>query len=183
MVIEQVGMLGSFLFLAVALSMDAFSVSLSIGLQKVRLRKAAIIGFVIGIFHILLPFIGMVIGGMISMKLEKTASVVGAFILIFIGLHIFFSSFSEVDKHKHHVTSAKLLTLAFVVSMDSFPVGLSLGLSGVHVVFVFVMFGIVSMLFAWLGILIGRKVHTHLSKYSEMFGGIILFVIGMFLLF
>lgn len=183
MFIEQIGMLGSFLLMPVALAMDAFSVSLSIGLQNIRLKKIALIGFVIGVFHLILPFIGMVIGNVISLQLEQAATVVGGFILVFMGLHIFFSAFKTVDKGRLNLTSTKLVIVALVVSIDSFPVGVSLGISKIDALIMVVLFGVTSMVFAWVGMLLGRKAHAHLSKYSEMFGGSILFVIGMLIIF
>lgn len=183
MFIEQVGVLGSFLLMPIALAMDAFSVSLSIGLQNIRLKKIALIGFVIGIFHIILPFIGMVIGSIISFKLEQTAAVIGGFILLCIGLHIFFSAFKNDNKQKLNLTGLKLIIIALIVSVDSFPVGVSLGMSGINALFMVGLFGVTSMVLAWVGMLLGRKTHTHLSKYSEMFGGLILLIIGILIIF
>ena len=73
--------------------------------------------------------------------------------------------------------------LALSVSVDSFSVGLSLGLTGVQTVLAIVLFGLVSMVLTWCGMLIGRKVTGFLGTYSELFGGSILITIGLKLLF
>lgn len=183
MFIEQIGLLGSFLLMSIALAMDAFSVSLTIGLQNIRLKKIALIGFIIGAFHVVLPFLGIVIGGIISLKLEQTASVIGGFILLCLGLHIFFSAFKSDEKQKMNLTGVKIITIALIVSVDSFPVGVSLGMSEIYQLFVIFLFGITSMILAWVGMLLGRKSHAHLSKYSEIFGGTILSLIGILTIF
>ncbi len=50
------------IIMAFALGMDAFSVSLGMGMMTLKLRQILYIGMTIGIFHIIMPFIGMVLG-------------------------------------------------------------------------------------------------------------------------
>ncbi len=50
------------IIMAFALGMDAFSVSLGMGMMPLKLRQILYIGMTIGIFHIIMPFIGMVLG-------------------------------------------------------------------------------------------------------------------------
>lgn len=183
MLFEQAAVLWSFTLMAIALSMDAFSVSLSIGLQNIRLKRVVLLGIFIGGFHCLLPFIGIVLGNFISLKMEVFATIVGGVLLVFIGLFMFFSAFAGGRDTGVNLTGIRLLTISFAVSVDSFPVGLGLGILGLHTIIIIFMFGITSMVFAWLGMLIGKKVHNHLSKYSEIFGGLILFGYGIRIIF
>ena len=48
------------IIMAFALGMDAFSVSLGMGMMALKIRQILYIGVTIGIFHIIMPFIGMV---------------------------------------------------------------------------------------------------------------------------
>lgn len=183
MVVEWLGKIGSLLFMSLALSMDGFSISLGIGLQRLRLKRIAIIGFVIGLFHVMLPFLGIVIGQFISLKLDSITSVIGGFILVCIGSYMIFSAlqlnvYTIIDPR-----GIKLFTIAFLVSIDTFPIGISLGLSGIKTVVIIFFFGISAMLLAWVGMLLGRKAHTLLGTYSEIFGGIILFIFGLHTIF
>ena len=50
------------IIMAFALGMDAFSVSLGMGMMTLKIRQILYIGVTIGIFHIIMPFIGMVLG-------------------------------------------------------------------------------------------------------------------------
>ncbi|MGQ0453785.1 hypothetical protein ACT4UM_16115, partial [Bacillus sp. SS-TM] len=45
------------IIMAFALGMDAFSVSLGMGMMPLKLRQILYIGMTIGIFHIIMPFI------------------------------------------------------------------------------------------------------------------------------
>lgn len=183
MFIEHINIIISVWIIAFAISMDAFSVSLSIGMQHIRLKKIALIGFVIGAFHVVLPFVGIVLGHYISESMTFLTELTGGFILIFIGSHMLISAFQNKP---HRVTIQqgwKIILVALFVSVDSFPAGLSVGLTNVNPLLILMTFGICSMLLSWIGMVIGRKVHAKTGKYSEMLGGTILYLIGLSLIF
>src|SRR5690625_1989755 len=120
MLVEQVSVIVSICMMAFALSMDAFSVSLSIGMQNLRLKRIAIIGFLIGILHVILPFVGIVIGHYVSEKVTFITELTGGFILIVIGAHMFFSALQAKSYEVPPQQGWKLLIVAFFVSIDSF---------------------------------------------------------------
>lgn len=182
----SIGHLESFwaLFLiAVAIGLDGFSVSLGIGLQPIRLRRIVLIGAVIGMFHFLLPFAGMMIGQVMSVRWEHMTSFFSGVLLVFIGLYILFSAMQQKSALLFHPHSMQIFSLALIVSLDSFPVGVSLGLSGFSTVLVLSMFGMTAMLFSWTGMLLGRKVHQMLGVYSELLSGFILLALGLYSMF
>lgn len=173
----------SLVFIAIAVSLDGFSVCLGLGMQNLRLRRIALIGLLIGFFHMLLPFIGLLIGSFMSLKWTNLASFIGGALLTFLGLYMIFSSFQIKSLPRIDPQGIQLLTLAFFVSVDSFPVGISLGLSGVRTFFLMIMFGFFTTVFAWTGLLIGKKTSQLFGTYSEVIGGIILFSFGSVYLF
>lgn len=175
--------ISSMLFMAFALGLDGFSVSLGIGLQNIRLKRIAIIGSIIGIYHMILPFIGILIGKYISLKVEFITTVIGGLILVTIGSHMLFSALQTKSPINIHPKGFQLISLAFIVSLDSFPVGISLGLVGIKTLFIIFLFGIVTTCLAWTGMLIGKKANNLLGIYSEMLGGIILFFFGIKMIF
>lgn len=172
----------SLLLMAIALGMDAFSISLGIGMQQLRLKKIAWIGILIGFFHIIMPFIGIILGKFISNEIGSFAMIAGGVLLAGIGIQMIFSAFIKESKQILDIAGFGLLAVAFTVSLDSFSVGLGLGMSGAKVVIVIVTFGVVSMLLTWLGLLLGRRVHGILGMYSEIIGGSILCGFGLNLL-
>jgi len=174
------------LFMAIALSMDAFSVSLGLGMQPLRLRRIFFIGLVFGLFHMMFPIIGIILGKLLSDEFGQVTIVLSGLLLIFVGCHMFFSAFHiQKDKNKRLFNHTKLgiIILAITVSVDSAPVGLSLGITGVKTVIALMLFGIFSTLFTWTGLLIGRKVTGFLDSYSELLGGSILLSFGLYILF
>src|SRR5699024_11999718 len=173
----------SLLFLSVALGMDAFSVCLGIGMQKIRLKRMAEIGVVIGFFHLLMPFLGIVTGKYLFGTVCEWAEVGGGLLLAGIGFHMFFQAFQEDSSNWLKTAGIGLWMLGFSVSIDSFSVGLSLGMTGAHLVLVLIFFCTASIIMAWVGMLLGRKVQAFLGTYSEMLGGSILIGFGLYLLF
>lgn len=181
---DHVGEITSIIFMSFALSMDAFSISLGMGMQRLRLKRIAIIGITFGIFHIIFPFIGIIVGTVLSAKIGQYATLAGGLLLVFIGLQMFFSAFIDVDKKRMiEPYGIGLFLLAFSVSIDSFPVGLSLGISGAKTALVIALFGINSTLLTWIGHLVARRVRGLFGVYSEILGGSILLTFGLKVMF
>ncbi|MEK5444873.1 MULTISPECIES: manganese efflux pump [unclassified Fredinandcohnia] len=179
------GELITLFIMAFALGMDAFSVGLGMGLIRLRLKQILTIGITIGVFHMWMPLAGMMIGHFLSDTFGAIATYVGAGLLLFLGLQMIISSFKDDDGDKRMITPVGfgLFIFALSVSLDSFSVGLSLGIYGAKTIMVILMFGVVSMILSWVGLLLGRKVQHWLGTYSEVLGGCILLVFGVKLLF
>ncbi|EMY5506702.1 MULTISPECIES: manganese efflux pump MntP [Bacillus] len=169
--------------MAFALGMDAFSVSLGMGMMTLKVRQILYIGMTIGIFHIIMPFIGMVLGRFLSEQYGEIAHFAGAILLIGLGFYIIYSSILENEETRTAPIGISLFVFAFGVSIDSFSVGLSLGIYGAQTIITILLFGFVSMLLAWIGLLIGRHAKDMLGTYGEIVGGIILVGFGLYLLF
>lgn len=176
---DQLESFWSLWLIAVAIGLDGFSVSLGIGLNPIRLRRVVLIGVVIGMLHFLLPFVGMVIGQIMSVRWEHMASLFSGMLLVCIGFYILFSALQQKSAPLFHPHSMRVFSLAIIVSLDSFPIGVSLGLSGFSTVLALTLFGITAMIFSWTGMLIGRKVHQVLGVYSELLSGFILLAFGL----
>jgi len=174
----------SLFLMAAALGMDAFSVSLGMGMQALRLKRIALIGLVIGLFHIVMPFIGIVLGTYLSARFDDWAELLGGLLLVGIGAQMFFSAFrQDEDRTAFQPVGFGLMLFAFTVSLDSFSVGLSLGMSKAKTLLVIGMFGVTSMLLTWTGLFLGRKVRGFLGAYSEILGGSILSAFGLYFIF
>jgi len=77
----------------------------------------------------------------------------------------------------------KLFSLALLVSMDSFPVGVSLGLTGINSMLHLLFFGLFASGMTFIGLYIARRAHRIIGVYSERVGGVILFIIGLHSIF
>lgn len=177
-----IGQFATLLMMAFALGMDAFSVGMGMGMLELRLRQIAKIGLVIGLFHVIMPFLGILIGEYLSEHFGGWAAVAGGVLLLLLGGQMIFSSFQKDESPLVQPIGFGLMVFALSVSLDSFSVGLSLGIYRAKVVVTIVLFGLVSMVLTWAGLIIGKKFQKVLGSYSEVLGGCILFVFGLKLL-
>ncbi len=168
--------------MALALGMDAFSVGLGMGLIRLRIRQIFYIGITIGIFHIWMPLVGMLIGRLLSDTFGTIATLLGGTLLILLGIQMVFASFKKDEDPLITPVGFGLIVFALSVSLDSFSVGLSLGIYGAKTFLTVAIFGLVSMVLTWLGLLIGKRVQNWLGSYSEALGGTILLAFGIKLL-
>lgn len=171
------------IFMAVALGMDAFSISLGIGMQRIRLKRIFIIGIIIGLFHVLMPSLGILTGKLISFQIGGWAEVASGFLLFAIGAHMIFAAFNYESKQMFNISGLGLLFFGISVSMDSFSVGLSLGMSELKIILTILVFGSVSTVMTWAGLLLGRKVQDMLGAYGEILGGSVLCGFGLLTIF
>ncbi|HEX7065615.1 MAG TPA: manganese efflux pump MntP family protein [Bacillales bacterium] len=168
--------------MAFALGMDAFSVGLGMGMLELRLKRILKVGFVIGAFHMVMPLFGMLIGDYLSDYFGEMAALLGGILLLLLGAQMVYSSLFGDREAMVAPIGFGLVLFALSVSLDSFSVGLSLGIYGARMWITIFMFGAVSTVLTWSGLLMGRKFQKWLGTYSEILGGCILFAFGLKLL-
>jgi manganese efflux pump family protein len=177
------GELVTLILMAFALGMDAFSVGLGMGMFKLRLRQIFKIGITIGLFHVWMPLLGMIAGKFLSEQFGTIATYIGGALLLLLGLQMVWSSFkNEEESSVMAPIGFGLIVFAFSVSLDSFSVGLTLGIYQAKTILVLLCFGIAATILTWSGLIIGRKVQNWLGKYSVALGGSILLAFGLKLL-
>lgn len=178
---EWFGQLMTIAMIALALGFDAFSLGIGIGLKGIRYRHIMKLGIVIGLFHIIMPIGGMIMGHLMTSVLGNWASIVAGILLIILGGHMIINSFKEDEtQFFDHRTLWGLILLSFSVSVDSFSVGITLGMFQTQFWLTVLMFGVSGAIMAMLGLSLGRRVSHTLGEYGETLGGIILVVFGIY---
>lgn len=168
------------LLMAVALGMDALSLGIGIGLKGVRLLDVAKIGLVIAAFHVIMPLLGIFMGHYVSTLLGDVATVTGGWLLIILGSHMVYSALrGDAVKSIDHRTLWGLLLFALTVSIDSFSVGVSLGMFASDLLMAVLLFGAFGGVMSVAGLLIGRRAGHWAGGYGEAFGGLILLLFGV----
>ena len=168
--------------MAIAVGLDAFSVAMGMGMLPLRLKQILKIGLTIGSFHVIMPLAGMLIGGILSEYFGKIALLAGGVLLLLLGAQMIFYSFQKDESPIVQPIGFGLILFALSVSLDSFSVGLSLGIYGAKIVVTVILFGAVSMVMTWMGLLLGRHFQKIFGSYSEVLGGCVLFTFGIKLL-
>lgn len=173
-------------FIAFALGLDAFSVCLGIGLQQIRLKKIAVIGLWIGFFHIIMPLIGLLLGSLLFERVANVTEITSGLLLFGLGAYMIIHTFGEHYHYQQRQTTLNVMAiilLAFSVSIDSFPVGISLGMSGIEATLTLLMFGVITTTLTWLSLLIGKKVQRNIGRSFDWLGGVILCFLGLYIIF
>lgn len=174
------GQLFTILIMAVALGLDAFSLGIGIGLRGIRILDILKISLVIGLFHIIMPLMGMFMGQYVSSLLGSVATSAGGILLILLGAHMIFSSFrGEAVPSFDHRTVWGLFLFSLSVSIDSFSVGVSLGMFSTDILLTVLIFGAFGGIMSIAGLMLGRRIGNWAGEYGEAFGGIILLAFGI----
>ena len=172
----------STLGIAVALAMDAFSVSIASGLYiyKPFHRYYFRIAFHFGLFQFAMPIIGY-FGGVAVEPIIKDFDHWLAFVLLsFIGIRMIKESLSN-DGTSFKGDPSKgftLILLSLATSIDALAVGLSFGLLHKPIILPSIIIGVTCALFSVIGVYVGRKTSSILGKRAELIGGVILIAIG-----
>lgn len=169
------------LILAVALSMDAFAVSIGLGskhLQKTR-SLAILAAIYFGLFQAIMPLIGFLGGKGVLGWVENYAHWIAFFLLVLIGGKMIYESITEgIEEGVAQITHKILLALAIATSIDAMAAGFTLTLIKVNPLIACATIGIITFFFSWLGVFVGAKSGTWLESKAELLGGIILVLIG-----
>ncbi|WP_078393026.1 manganese efflux pump MntP [Shouchella patagoniensis] len=165
--------------MAAALGMDAFSVTLGMGMMGLSRKQVFRIGVTIGAFHVFMPLLGIVTGKWLSNQFDVIATYIGGGLLLIIGLQMILASFSKHEEGKLKPVGWGLFLFAIGVSLDSFSAGLSFGILGTSVIFTIAAIGVISMIMSWIGLIIGSKFHSYIGAYGELLGGLVLLGFGL----
>lgn len=171
--------------MAFALSMDAFSMSLAISMKEKRSVHKGFTALVVGLFHMIMPFLGLYSGTFLIASFEHAAMMTAGVLLFVIGIQMIVSSWKKETEKESIIfpTGLGVLIFSFLVSLDSFSIGVSLGILKMELLSVLLLFGLFSGVFTWLGLALGKYMQQSIGRYGEMIGGIILLTFGLKLLF
>ncbi len=172
----------SITLIAVALAMDAFSVSMTKGFTQKHLTKSQILyyGLFFGGFQALMPVLGYFCGSAIASVVEALASIIGFILLLLIGLNMIRESITGDDEEITDEFSFKEVTLlAIATSIDAFAVGIAIALLKDPILISAAIIGIVALMFSIAGIFIGKKLGDYVGDKFQILGGVILILIGI----
>lgn len=168
-------------FIAISLSMDTFSLSLSYGTLGIPKRKIYLLSLVVGIFHFLMPLLGLYIGNKLFNLISIDFNILVFIILTILGIEMTFESSKEEEIKS--LSGFEILLFAFSVSIDSFSVGITLNNFTFNKLLILLLFAVVSYLFTYMGLILGTKIRRLIGKFATILGGTLLIIIGISFLF
>ena len=167
--------------LAIALSMDAFAVSIGLGSKRQEKTRtlAAWSAFYFGFFQALMPLVGFSGGRGVYVWIESHVHWISFMLLLLIGFKMLYEAFSEnIEDDISQITHKVMLMLAIATSIDAMASGFTLMFLEVNPFISCLIIGITTAIFSWSGVYVGRRSGTRLESKAELLGGIILILIG-----
>ncbi len=180
------------ILVAVVLGLDAFSLSMGMGLKGVTRDYAVKFVATVGILHIIMPLIGLNLGLAVGRFLGVWAARVGALILAYIAVDLLLKGYRELrpqtykfkeskqvlssreDKESKSSDWGSIIVLAVSVSIDALTVGFGLGTLRVPILLTVVIMGATAAVMTIAGFIGGRIFSRLVGSYAQIIGGMIL---------
>lgn len=181
--------IGSIVFIALALAVDAFAVALGAGvtLDKVDFRRTFRLAWHFGFFQAAMNVLGWASGLTFRQLIESFDHWVAFGLLAFVGINMIREA---VNNHKEINTTDPtkgwtLVMLSIATSIDSLAVGLSFSVLNIKVWLPAIIIGITATALTTVGLHLGRLLSSssRLGAKVEIAGGIVLISIGVRILY
>lgn len=169
----------SILLIGISLSMDTFSLSITLGSLNIQNKYLKYFPILVGIFHFFMPLIGNLIGLKIMYIFNLASNVLLGIILIILGINLAIH-YSKDEEIKIDISLLSLVLLALSVSIDSFTVGFGISNITESLLKASTIFALSSASFTFLGLTIGKYSSKKLGKYASIIGIILLLVLGLY---
>jgi len=175
------------IFIAIALAMDAFAVSIVSGLtiKSLKIQNALMIALFFGLFQGIMPIVGWLAGLSFRDLISSIDHWIAFGLLGAIGCKMIYES-SKMEGSKKNIDPLNLyilLILSIATSIDALAVGLSLSFLKVSIAFPAIVIGIITFSLSVIGVYIGDRFGHFFEKKIEIIGGLILICIGIRILF
>lgn len=172
------------LLTATGLAMDAFAVSICLGLSigAVTFKKALTVGLYFGIFQFAMPLLGYLIGSQFAGYIEAYDHWVAFILLAIIGGKMVKESFDKDCPNanmQEDLRPKKMLLLSIATSIDALAVGVSFAFLNVHILPAAGMIGFITLGLSMAGVKIGNVFGMKYKARAELIGGSILILIGL----
>ena len=171
------------ILIAIGLSMDAFAVSITLGLsvRKPKIKEVLIPGIYFGFFQALMPLIGYFAGISFASKIQNLDHWIAFVLLGFIGGKMIVESFSKKEKKENGnpFQFTKMILLAIATSIDALAVGVAFSFFEVNIFKSIIIIGLITFGISIGGVKVGNLFGAKFKSKAEFFGGAVLILLGL----
>lgn len=166
---------------AVGLSMDAFAVSVCKGLSlgKISKKHMCTAGLWFGGFQAGMPLLGYFLGRFFSEAITEWDHWIACILLVLIGGNMVKEAFGEEEHLDCSMCAKDMLPLAVATSIDALAVGVTFAFLKVQILPAVSFIGVITFACSAAGIKIGSIFGEKYKSKAELFGGIILILMGI----
>ncbi|UTF61588.1 manganese efflux pump MntP family protein [Gilvimarinus sp. DA14] len=173
------------LFIAFAMSTDAFAAAIAKGARMYRPTFAVALktGLLFGFVEACTPLVGWLIGRAAVNWMAAWDHWIAFGLLAALGIHMIVQGFQPPDEKEDARTSLwALLITATATSIDAMAVGVSLAFVQVNILIAAAAIGLATLTMVTIGVILGRAIGAVAGKKSEILGGLILIAVGTHIL-
>ena len=172
--------LADLFLIAVGLSMDAFAVAICKGLsvKKITLKHGLIAGIYFGGFQAGMPLLGYLLGSSFAKYIEAFDHWVAFVLLGIIGFNMIRESREKEEEVNASFGFKAMLPMAVATSIDAMAVGISFAFMRVQIGFAVLFIGVITFTLSAIGVKIGNHFGAKYKSKAELFGGIVLILLG-----
>ena len=177
------------LIVGVALAMDAFGVTISIGLNK-RVNRSKKIGFIISfaLFQFLFFFSGAIMGFLFEKYITAIPNIIGGTAIGIVGAMMIKEGFEKNENEDLVLKNIMYLILGVSVSIDAFVIGFTgFGYisSIIRIIFECSIVGFITLILCTFAFFLCRYIRKveFISKYADFFGGVTLIIFAIKMIF
>lgn len=165
---------------AVALSMDAFAVSVCKGLsvRELKPKHALCVGLYFGGFQALMPLIGYFLGLQFERFIVNIDHWIAFLLLGLIGLNMIKEA-RECEELDDSFSPKTMFTLAVATSIDALAVGITFAVVKAAIVPAVTLIGTITFSLSIVGIKIGNIFGARFKSKAEIAGGVLLILMGL----
>jgi len=174
------------ILIAVGLSMDAFAVSVTLGLsvEKPSIKQYLLPGIYFGLFQAIMPLAGFYAGTLFADKINEFAHWIAFVLLSYIGVKMIKDSLAkhknkEGKVAKNEFSFLNLLILAVATSIDALAVGITFAFFKINIFICIAIIGLTTFCLSICGVKIGNIFGARFKSKAELAGGIILIALGI----
>ncbi len=170
------------LALAIALSMDAFAVSICKGLsiRKITIANASTVGIWFGGFQAAMPIVGYFLGSQFRTKITTIDHWIAFTLLALIGINMIRESLSKKEEKPNGSLKFKtMLLLAIATSIDALAIGVTFAFLDVNLILAVSLIGITTFILSIVGLKVGSVFGFRYKSKAEFAGGVILILLGI----
>lgn len=166
------------LLVAISLSMDTFSLSLSYGMFNLNKNIIFKTSIIVGISHFIMPIIGLIFGNFLRHFIFIKEELILGIILLIISIELIISLLNK-EEIKPLKNNLDIIMFGFAVSIDSLTTGIALSAFKLQPIIIVIIFFIVSTIFTYLGLVLGSKLHNLIGNKTTVIGIIFLILLSI----
>ena len=171
------------IIIAVGLSMDAFAVSITLGLsvKKPGIKEVLLPGIYFGFFQAFMPLVGYFSGINFASKIQSSDHWIAFVLLGLIGGKMIKESFSNEEKKikENPFRFVAMLLLAIATSIDALAVGITFAFFEINIFMAIILIGLTTFCISTGGVKIGNIFGAKYKSKAEFIGGVILVILGL----